>query len=339
MKRGFIFILLLMVFSVFSFGEKLAVLPELLRPRYLAIDSYAPQFYVGDRAVVYIYSLEDFSLKGKFGKAGEGPQEFLVYGGEGVAVFPQENHLLVNSFGKVSFFSKEGKYLKEFNTMAISMFGLFQPVGKGYAGFGFTQDEKTQSLTLTVNIYDDKFKKIKEIQKLPFIQRGSLRYPTVTPLFYTMDNKIIAPEGKKFILNIYDANGKKISSITHPYERPKVTDDYKKKIDHYLKTDPNTKGYYDMIKQMLKFDDYFPAIQFFAAADKKVYIQTYLETNGKWEFFIFDLEGKLLKRLFLPVAYLNPTTFHPYTFSRNKFYQLIENEDEEEWELHAIEIR
>jgi hypothetical protein len=256
-----------------------------------------------------------------------------------VAVFPQEDHLVINSFGKVSLFTKEGKYIKEFNTRAVSMFGLFQPVGKGYAGLGFTQDEKAQSAALTVNIYDDKFKKVKELQKLQFIQRGSFRFPMVNPMFYAMDNKVIAPESKEFILNIYDANGKKISSITHPYKRPKVTDAYKKKLDHYLKTDPNTKAYYDMVKQMIKFDDYFPAIQFFIAADKKVYIQTYTETDGKYEFFIFDLEGKLLKRLFLPVAYLDPTKFHPYNFSQNKFYHLLENEDEEEWELHAIEIK
>lgn len=339
MKRRFVFILLLMLFSVFCFGEKLAGLPELFRPRYLAIDPYAPQFYVCEGALVYIYSLEDFSLKGKFGKAGEGPQEFTAFGGEGVIVFPQEDHLLINSFGKVSFFTKGGKYIKEFNTRAVSMFGLFQPVGKGYAGLGFTRDEKAQSVAFTVNIYDDKFKKVKELQKLQFMQRGNFRFPMSNPIFYTMDNKIIAPEAREFILNIYDTNGKKISSITHPYERPKITDDYKKKLDHYFKTDPNTRAYYDRIKQMLKFDDYFPAIQFFIAADKKVYVQTYMETDGKYEFFIFDLEGKLLKRLFLPVAYRNPTRFDPYTFSRNKFYQLIENEDEEEWELHAIEIK
>lgn len=306
----------------------------------MAVDPYVPQFYVCDGAVVHIYSLEDFSLKGKFGKAGEGPQEFAVYGGEGLWVFPQKDHLVINSLGKVSLFTKEGKYIKEFNTKALSMFGLFQPVGDGYAGFGMAQDEETKSMAFTLNIYDGKLgKKIKELQKLQFVQRGSFRLPTITPFFCTMDNKIIVPEGKEFLLNIYDANGKKISSITHPYKRPKVTDDYKKKIDHYLKTDPNTKSYYDMIKQMLKFDDHFPAIQFFVVADKKVYIQTYLETDGKYEFFIFDLEGKLLKRLFLPVVYLDPTKFHPYTFGRNKFYQLIENEDEEEWELHAIEIK
>ena len=73
-------------------------------------------------------------------------------------------------------------------------------------------------------------------------------------------------------------------------------------------------------------------------ADKKVYIQTYLKENGKDEFFIYDLNGKFLKRLFLPVVYRNSLKPFPYTIMNNRLYQLIENEDAEVWELHAEKI-
>ena len=76
MKRGIVFItLLLVVFSMASFGKKLATLPGLFRPYPIAVDDQ--QLYVCDGVEVRIYSLEDYSLKAKFGKPGEGPQEFM----------------------------------------------------------------------------------------------------------------------------------------------------------------------------------------------------------------------------------------------------------------------
>jgi hypothetical protein len=90
---------------------------------------------------------------------------------------------------------------------------------------------------------------------------------------------------------------------------------------------------------MLKFRDDFPAIQFFLVDNGRIYIQTYLKKDDKYEFFIYDLEGKLIKRLFFPVKFQDALKPNPFDIEDNTFYQLIENEDEEEWELHAIEIK
>jgi hypothetical protein len=53
------------------------------------------------------------------------------------------------------------------------------------------------------------------------------------------------------------------------------------------------------------------------------------------EFFIYNFNGQFLKRLFLPAAYLDGLRPCPTYIKDNKLYQLIENEEEEEWELHA----
>jgi hypothetical protein len=176
--------------------------------------------------------------------------------------------------------------------------------------------------------------------KQDFMQQGSMTFPMVFPIFFVEGNKIIAPGGDEFVLNIFDADGNKVSTITRPYERLKVTEDYKKGIHLYFKTDPGTKQYYDaFLKKMLKFRDDFPAIQFFLVDNGRIYIQTYMKKGDKYELFIYDLEGKSLKRLFLPVKFLDAIKPNPFTFKDDTFYQLIENQDEEEWELHAIEIK
>ncbi|MCK5055396.1 MAG: hypothetical protein KAT34_01970 [Candidatus Aminicenantes bacterium] len=339
MKRGIIFITLqLMVFSMVSYGKKLATLPGLFKPYFIIMDN--EQLYVCDGALVSIYSLKDFSLISRFGKEGEGPEEFkLSPSKDGLFVHPQTDYLLISSIRKASFYTIEGKFIKEMRVGNNQIVGNYQTIGNKFAGLDSNLGGDL-SMVFTINIFDDKFTKIKGIYKQDFMERGSMTFPMVYPLFFVEDNKIIAPADEAFTLNIFDADGNKISGIHWEYKRLKVKEDYKKGVHQFFKTDPGTKQYYEVFfKKLLKFSDYFPAIQFFTVDNGKIYIQTYLEKDDKYEFFIYDLKGTFLKRLFLPVAYLNVFMPQAYTIKNNTLYQLIENEDEEEWELHAVEIK
>lgn len=339
MKRGIIFVtLLLMVFSMVSYGKKLATLPGLFKPYFIIMDN--EQLYVCDGAVVSIYSLKDFSLAAKFGKEGEGPEEFKLSASKnGLFIHPHTDYLLISSVNKVSFYTKEGKFIKEMRVGSNQAAGNYQTIGNKFAGVDFTVGGDL-SMVFTINLFDDKFTKIKEIYKRDFMTRGSMTFPMVVPIFFVEDNKIIAPVDEAFALNIFDADGNKISGIHRDYKRLKVKEDYKKGVHQFFKTDPGTKQVYEaFFKKLLKFTDYFPAIQNFIADQGKIYIQTYLKEDGKYEYFIYDLKGKFLKRLFLPVAYMNGLMPSPFTIENHTLYQLIENEDEEEWELHAVEIK
>jgi hypothetical protein len=48
---------------------------------------------------------------------------------------------------------------------------------------------------------------------------------------------------------------------------------------------------------------------------------------------IFNLEGKQLKRTFIPLRDTSPINTPPFTIYNNHLYQLIENFDEEQWQL------
>jgi len=74
------------------------------------------------------------------------------------------------------------------------------------------------------------------------------------------------------------------------------------------------------------------------AADQKVHIRTYREVQGESEFLIFSIEGRLLKRLMLPVKEKDALESYPYTIENGKFYQLVDNDQTEEWELHKVDI-
>lgn len=330
---------IVLLFPMIIFGEKLAVLDSLLKPGSLAVDPYIPQFYVTEEATIYIYSLADFKLKAKFGKAGEGPQEFpIMQGSNGLVVQPLQDSLLVNSMRRLSFFSKEGKFIKEASTGSGFMSMRFQPIDKGYAGLDIALDEESKSMSCIISIYDDQFKKTKQVQKKNLAQRGKMQFPMVSPIFYAEDEKIITMGGEDFVIDVFDAGGNKVTSIIREYKRIAVTDEYKKGVHDYYKESPIFRQFYESMKNMIQFSSYFPAIQFFLVADKKIYIHTYMKKADSYEFFIYDLGGKFLKRLFLPIVYRNSLMPFPYTIMHNKLYQLIENEDAEVWELHAVSI-
>ena len=98
------------------------------------------------------------------------------------------------------------------------------------------------------------------------------------------------------------------------------------------------KQFYQFLKNIIEFPEYFPHFQFAVPDKKHIYVTTYHRQNGKAEFFIFDYNGKLIKRLFVPFHDKNITEGFPYTIRNGILFQLNENEDEE-WELHRTKIQ
>jgi hypothetical protein len=53
---------------------------------------------------------------------------------------------------------------------------------------------------------------------------------------------------------------------------------------------------------------------------------------------IFTLKGELIKRVWLPFDEYFDFTPCPYIIHNKKLYQCVDNEDEDRWELHIINI-
>jgi hypothetical protein len=170
--------------------------------------------------------------------------------------------------------------------------------------------------------------------------------------FQVFNDKIFFKRGKHFIIDVFDPSGKMLYTIHQEYEKIKISDADKKRYHDYFKTVHPWKRFYEsLIKKEIYFPDFFPAIQLFIVADEKIYVLTYKKENEKSEFVILDLEGKLLKKVFLPFNQ-SDERFHysltkfashysphaTFTIKNGNLYQLMENEDEETWELHISEI-
>ena len=137
MKKYIIVFVLLMVFTTLSAKESVE-LPDLANPGQILVDPENHNLYIADGTTIYIYSLTDFKLKNKFGKSGEGPREFKRYANMTLT----SEHLLVNSVSRITFFTKEGEYVKEMNSKSANV-GPFLPIGDNFINTGMDRSKKT----------------------------------------------------------------------------------------------------------------------------------------------------------------------------------------------------
>jgi hypothetical protein len=333
--KKIIFAILLTLFTGFVLAEEVVPLPDLINPDGIQADRH--QLYITEQHSIYIYSLKDFKLTKKFGKSGEGPQEFKVsrFSEGKIYLHLEPEVLLVNSLKKISYFTKQGDFIKEIRTVSGSR---FIPIGSGFAAYGFVTENRVGYRA--VNLHGRDLKKIKELYKEEVGAMGKDINPLTLMkplLFYVCGGKLLIG-GKDGIIYIFDGNGSPLYSIRPEYEPVPFSGEQQRKFELDFKTHPRFNSLYEVVKKQLKYPGYFPLMRYFHAADQKVYVRTYREVKGESEFFIFTIEGKLLKRLMLPVKEKDALESYPYTIENGKFYQLVENEQTEEWELHKIDI-
>ncbi len=129
---------------------------------------------------------------------------------------------------------------------------------------------------------------------------------------------------------------KRVNTIDiRKYEKLELSADFQQKVHAYLKKRMPTA--YPSAKKNGFFQDYLP-LQWFCVDDGKVYVQTYKQVGEKSEFYIFNTGGKLLGKTM--VLYLESEFMlgYPFAIAEGKIYQVVENPDTEEWELHVNTI-
>ncbi|MFC2155051.1 hypothetical protein ACFLRB_00990 [Acidobacteriota bacterium] len=336
MKKVRIFFMILLL-AVVVFGEKATSLPDINNPKIIVVDHEL--LIITEGTTIYIYALKDFRLLKKFGKKGEGPGEFTIYPNSPMKIKLLPDNFLVNSMGKITYFTRKGDYIKEIkHNVTYGGADLF-PIGDHFAAMNFIRGKK--ETFVTTNIYDSEFKKIKEINKFELSQQGQkFKILEKAILMQTDKNRIYVAGTEDFTIDIFDYSGKKVHTINRKYDKLKFTDAHKEEALNSYKTNPNTKPYFDLIKANTSWPDHFPVIRYFTAANRRVYVQTYLVRDGKTEFYLFDHNGKFLNRKWVPLTAGNfVNTLQLYTIHNHKCYQLVENADKEQWELHITDIK
>ncbi len=331
--KKMVFVLLVFLVANVGYAKKTVPLEGLVKPGMLVIDQEKNEFFIADGFNVYIYSLTDFSLKKKFGKAGEGPGEF-----RGPALIRvQPDYILVNSRKKLSFFGRDGAFIKE---MRVASGKRFIPLGKQqYVGQGFTVDKGIGYET--VNIYDAGLEKVMELsrRKSPIQQSGEILVLSTPQFFRAYKNKVYYLNKREFEINTADDKGKKLFTINREYKRREFNDKDRAGFEEYFKTSPATRKNYQLLKNRIVYPADYPAVRLLRVTEDRVFVLTYKKVKGNLsELYIFDTSGKFLEKAMLPLVEKNAFLAFPFTLSKGKVYQVVEVRDDE-WELQITDIR
>lgn len=335
LRRNLILILLMLSTTVWCQGRKVAVLSELLKPDLLTVDQY--QLYVAQGATAFIYSLKDYKLIKSFGKRGEGPTEFKVAPQLPIFLMPVNDEIVINSIGKLSFFTKKGAFKREMKTIGFNM--VFLPIGKKFAGIGIKQEDRI--IYRTLNLYGSDLKLEKEFFRAKRelqLGAGTINILERSFSFYTYDNKIFVSGKKGFVIDVFDEKANFMFSINREYQPLTFSNEDEKNYLNYLKSHPSSRNNFENIKHRLHFPETYPVIYTFFVSANKVYILTYKKKDNKNELFIYDTKGKFIKATYITVLSRDPVEPFPMWIENQKLYQLVENENEE-WELHIVEIK
>ena len=320
-------------------AEKVAELAEVARPQ--AIDWGNGNIYILEGTTMYIYDDATYAYKGKFGKEGEGPGEIRAqpFGGP-ILMLPLEGKVVVSSMGKFSTYSPDGTFLNE---RKISVFDTFYPFGDGYICMTVhtTEDQKQ---VLAIHLADKNLKRGETpliISKVEVGQNASFLFPFTAffPIPYR-DKLYIAPDPEAFAIDIHDKNGKKIKTLKLDYTPIRIAPEYREKTENWFQKDARWKNIYPFFKDRIHYRKYYPPVHALIAGSDRLYVSTHRFNEKGWrECIILTLEGKEIKRVFLPIPETYGMDFSaPFNFHDRCFYTFVENPDEEVWELHKISL-
>ena len=284
------------------------VLPDVQKPHQIAVDGN--DLYIFDEAdySLHVYTISPFALKLKVGRKGEGPQDFKYL----PFVYVQPDSLACTDFTKILWFSKKGEIIKtvEFSTFKdfdLNSEMLLIPVKEHFLRITADHGQEKRHVSLLNSEYET----IKELYEGPFTWKSD------APLHYRVDTLssqgliFVSDTLKGFHIMIFDDQGNRLQTIDKSRDVEKVPDR--------------------------------PLLHQYCVSDKKIYATTYLKKDNQTEMIILDLKGRILRRLYLPLASIRPQRgvlrYDLYTVGQDKLYELIQDHETGKWELQITDLK
>ncbi len=327
-----IFTLWITIFGWTSTSERLYTFTEQIAPDSLAIANAI--IAISEGQTVSLYHLKNGSKIAKFGKKGEGPGEFK----DPPSVQVDKNKIIVNSSGKVSFFTRKGNFIREVN--AIQTGRNFVSLGDRFIGYHSYSRQSGKRFS-AINLYTRQFKKEKTVFEYSSIAQSQtgkgwrlFQRTYIQPI--VCQNRIIVAGDVEFKFHIYLEDGIPFKTIAEAYERLPFTEADKKKVLHHYRTMPSTAPDYAFWKKNIIFPDRFPAIRSIHTGNKYIYVRTYRSQGLSSEFYIYHSNGKFNKRIFLDIAasykkypYPFMRDSVPFVFYKQSLFQLVLDDDDQ----------
>jgi hypothetical protein len=317
----------ILILSVFALGhaEILTSFPDMVKPTELRVDD--AHIYISDQNSVFIYDKTTFKLVKKLSKKGEGPGELK----NRPTISITSDGLILSDNRKIMIYSKAFDLKKE-----IKLHFSASQVNPIHDMFALIHSRVINNKRFRVfTLCNSETEKVKDLVIEPG-NPDNIKY-LLSPWSRcrTWKDKIfIAQPHKGFYIDVFDKDGKKLYLVEKKVEQITSQEKHRtlymeeilcfvgrRNFERY-----KARGLFN--KPMKKF---VPVMNNFWVLDDRLYVKTYDITDTKEKFIIMDLEGNILKTVFLPKSYREILTFN-----NDKFYYLEDNEDKNCWVLHAV---
>ncbi len=316
-------------------AELVAKLPQVMNPFYVTI-AEGRLFVVEDSSTAHIYELGDRGVTfiKTIGREGQGPGEFdFMY-----TIRIREGKLDATASHKIVRYTLDGEYLDEIKVPVPFFKGGIDRVGKNFLAGDY--DYNGPKTFKTIRLYDQYFKLIKVIgaweSPLPF---GKLNPASDYQTFRAAgDRMYIVETARETKVTVRDTEGNILQEIGLPLEAPRMMPALKEAILKPMRDDTDRRMSWSEFEKMLVFSDYAPGLDWFDVADGMLIARTYRYKGDEVEFAFFDLNGKEIKRMFLPFTGRNSNGI-PFCVHQGRFYYLKMNEADDTYELHALKVR
>lgn len=335
MKKSILFLLCVVLISTFVNAKKLTDLHENLKEPTLFVDKDGFYIFDSDMYRLHIYSKTDYKHKKAFLKQGEGPGEFRFW--PIVMVYPDYFYLMEP--GKICYFSKDGIFKNE-----IAIPNNYSKVNKIKGHFVARRKDKSidprkeGKIKYVFVILDSNFKEIKTIyewfvevsSRFGSQQQDFFVYPHYRGYRIYDDKIIICDTAKGFYFAVCNDMGEKLYEINKKYNKFFITKEKQKEYTKAAKAKMGKK--WEIFEQRFRvvYPEHFPAFKGFRIFDGKIYVHTYKKKNNI-NTIILDLKGNIIKET------RAPGNISSYVYDNN-FYYIVENDEEEVWELHVDKI-
>ena len=325
-------IMFLLLFGFILNAEKVSSLSVLEKPTDIVF--FSGNTYIMDGASVLTYETKTGKFRFKFARKGEGPGEIKVSPFNTLTLSIHKDNIAIDSLDKIIYYSPEGKFVNEIKKGRFLALQL-KPVSDNFVVKGVDRkDRKTEYITLS--IYDKNMQKVKEIaRQRSNIQLGSVEMiPDSLHFTIIKDNVYVEKSYKGFLIGVFNKNGDLIKEIKGDHQNIKVKQIDRDNALNRYKNDSLVKQFgFEQLKSRNKFlyKKIFPEIQNILNYDNNLVIKTFKKDGDNIQYMIFNKEGKLTKKIFLPrtwkgemIAHLNGVEPKLYKFHKGYFYYLVE---------------
>jgi len=341
MKKTLGVIFLMLFLSAAAVSEEIASLEEIARPSMFLVKK--GNIYILEKFRIYIYDLADFSLKKRFGKAGEGPEEFRYNARQRrpLSMCIRGDKLVVNSPLKLTTFDLNGQYLGE---EKVKLDRLLFPCNDKYVGIGPSRSGGSPKRYFSYTLHSGDFTDNKTLYVSDFEAGSPERiYLPVSSFTYDpvyKDRIFIISDSGNFHIQVLNPLGEKIYTIRKDYPKIKITDHFRAETLDFFKRNPGFKDSYEYFKKVIRIRDYYPPIRDLQVVDDTLFILTFKRRGDLWECLQLDLKGHEKGRTFIRLNTYEPFSLYPILYSayKNHIYTLVEDEDDEVWKIHRFPL-